>query len=66
VPVIETGVPSLQRLPLGQTIIPFRADPDGISFDVYEVVTQRFSSQHYSSAARTSPSTKSAEDSLRA
>ena len=25
--VIETHVPDLQRLPLGQTIIPFRADP---------------------------------------
>jgi SAM-dependent methyltransferase len=45
--VIETGVPDLQRLPLGQTIIPFRAEPEGISFDVYDVVTQRFSSQHY-------------------
>jgi SAM-dependent methyltransferase len=45
--VIETHVPELQRLPPGQTIIPFRADPDGISFDVYDVVTQRFSSQHY-------------------
>jgi SAM-dependent methyltransferase len=45
--VIETGVPDLQRLPLGQTIIPFRADPEGISFDVYDVVSQRFSSQHY-------------------
>jgi hypothetical protein len=45
--VIETGVPALQGLPLGQTIIPFRADPDGVSFDVYDVVTQRFSSQHY-------------------
>jgi GNAT superfamily N-acetyltransferase len=45
--VIETGVPGLQRLPLGQTIIPFRADPDGMGFDVYDVVTQRFSSQHY-------------------
>lgn len=45
--VIETGVPDLQRLPLGQTIIPFRADPEGLSFDVYDVVTQRFSSQHY-------------------
>jgi SAM-dependent methyltransferase len=45
--VIETGVPGLQSLPLGQTIIPFRADPEGISFDVYDVVTQRFSSQHY-------------------
>jgi SAM-dependent methyltransferase len=45
--VIETGVPELQRLPPGQTIIPFRAAPDGISFDVYDVVTQRFSSQHF-------------------
>jgi SAM-dependent methyltransferase len=45
--VIETHVPGLQSLPLGQTIIPFRADPEGISFDVYDVVTQRFSSQHY-------------------
>jgi Methyltransferase domain len=45
--VIETGVPSLQRLPPGQTIIPFRAEPDGISFDVYDVVTQRASSQHF-------------------
>jgi SAM-dependent methyltransferase len=45
--VIETNVPELQGLPLGQTVIPFRADPGGISFDVYDVVTQRFSSQHY-------------------
>jgi SAM-dependent methyltransferase len=45
--LIETGVPALQSLPSGQTIIPFRADPEGISFDVYDVVTQRFSSQHF-------------------
>ena len=45
--VIETGVPDLQNLPVGQTVIPFRADPEGIGFDVYDVVTQRFSSQHY-------------------
>ena len=45
--VIETEVPGLQRLSLGQTIIPFRADPGGLGFDVYDVVTQRFSSQHY-------------------
>jgi SAM-dependent methyltransferase len=45
--VIETTVPDLQNLPVGQTIIPFRADPAGISFDVYDVVTQRFSSQHF-------------------
>jgi SAM-dependent methyltransferase len=45
--VIETSVPDLQLLPPGQTIVPFRADPGGVSFDVYDVVTQRFSSQHY-------------------
>jgi len=45
--VIETGVPDLQNLPVGQTIIPFRADPGGMGFDVYDVVNQRFSSQHY-------------------
>ncbi len=45
--VIETGVPDLQRLPPGQTVIPIRAEAGGISFDVYDVVTQRFSSQHY-------------------
>jgi SAM-dependent methyltransferase len=45
--VIETGVPDLQSLPVGQTIVPFRADPEGLGFDVYDVVTQRFSSQHY-------------------
>jgi SAM-dependent methyltransferase len=45
--VVETGVPDLQNLPVGQTIIPFRADPGGFGFDVYDVVTQRFSSQHY-------------------
>jgi SAM-dependent methyltransferase len=45
--VIETNVPELQSLPVGQTILPFRAEPGGFSADVYDVVTQRFSSQHY-------------------
>jgi SAM-dependent methyltransferase len=45
--VIETGVPPLQSLPPGQTVIPFRADPEGFSFDVFDVVTQQFSSQHF-------------------
>jgi SAM-dependent methyltransferase len=46
--VIENGVPALQSLPPGQTVLPFRAEPGGFSFDVYDVVTQRFSSQHFS------------------
>ena len=44
--VIETGVPALQKLPVGQTIVPFRADAGGLGYDVYDVVTQRFSSEH--------------------
>jgi Methyltransferase domain len=45
--VIETHIPELQRLPPGATIVPFRVEPGGMSFDVYDVVTQRFSSQHF-------------------
>jgi SAM-dependent methyltransferase len=45
--VIEARVPELQRLPLGQTVLPWRADPTGLSFYVYDVVTQRLSGQHY-------------------
>jgi SAM-dependent methyltransferase len=45
--VIENGVPALQSLPPGQTVLPFRADPEGFSYDVYDVVTQAFSSQHF-------------------
>jgi SAM-dependent methyltransferase len=45
--VIEARVPELQRLPLGQTVLPWRADPSGMSYYVYDVVTQRLSGQHY-------------------
>jgi hypothetical protein len=45
--VIEARVPELQRLPLGQTVLPWRADPSGLSYYVYDVVTQRLSGQHY-------------------
>jgi SAM-dependent methyltransferase len=45
--VIEARVPELQRLPLGQTVLPWRADPDGMSYYVYDVVTQRLSGRHY-------------------
>jgi SAM-dependent methyltransferase len=49
--VIELGVPALQKLPVGQTIVPFRADAGGLGFDVYDVVTQAFSSEHITFAA---------------
>jgi len=45
--VIEARVPELQRLPLGQTVLPWRADPSGLSFYVYDVVTQGLSGQHF-------------------
>ena len=45
--VIEARVPELQRLPLGQTVLPWRADPEGMSYYVYDVVGQRLSGQHY-------------------
>jgi len=45
--VVEARVPELQRLPLGQTVPPWRADPGGMSYYVYDVVTQRLSGQHY-------------------
>jgi hypothetical protein len=45
--VIEARVPELQRLPLGQTVLPWRADADGMSFYNYDVVTQRLSGRHF-------------------
>jgi hypothetical protein len=45
--VVEARVPELQRLPLGQTVLPWRADPSGMSYYVYDVVDQRLSGQHY-------------------
>ncbi len=45
--VIEARVPELQRLPLGQAVLPWRADPAGLSYYVYDVVSQRLSGQHY-------------------
>jgi ubiquinone/menaquinone biosynthesis C-methylase UbiE len=45
--VIEARVPELQRLPLGNTVLPWRAAPDGMSYYVYDVVTQRLSGRHY-------------------
>jgi hypothetical protein len=45
--VIEARVPELQRLPLGQTVLPWRADPEAMSYYVYDVVTQRLGGRHY-------------------
>jgi len=45
--VIEARVPELQQLPLGQTVLPWRTEPDGMSFYIYDVVAQRLSGRHY-------------------
>lgn len=53
--VVEVGLPDLRRLPPGQDTVPFSVepdpDPDGggyVGFDQYDVVTQRFTSNHVS------------------
>jgi SAM-dependent methyltransferase len=45
--VIEARVPEIGRLPPGQSVLPWRADPEGMSYYVYDTATQRLSGQHY-------------------
>ncbi|MDQ7803448.1 class I SAM-dependent methyltransferase [Amycolatopsis sp. A133] len=49
--LVEVGLPDLRRLPPGQDIVPFAMTPgaaDGgyVGFDQYDIVTQRFTSNH--------------------
>ena len=44
--VIEVGVPSLQRLPPGETVIPFHVSQDRLGFDEYDVANQGLISHH--------------------
>jgi SAM-dependent methyltransferase len=44
--VIETSIPDLQRLPPGQTAVPFHISPARWAFDVYDVATQAMSSNY--------------------
>jgi SAM-dependent methyltransferase len=46
--VIEVGVPSLQRLPPGETVRPFDLSPDHVGFDEYDVANQGLRSHHFS------------------
>ena len=45
--VIELIVPDLTNVSPGHNIQPIRSDETGWSFDVYDVVTQRLTSNHY-------------------
>lgn len=44
--LVEVLVPRLQRLPPGETVMAFRADPDHWGIDEYDVVTQALVSHH--------------------
>lgn len=45
--VIEVGVPSLRRLPVGERFLPFEVQPDHLGIDEYDVANQRLVSHHY-------------------
>ena len=45
--MIEVGVPSLRRLPLGERFVPFSVTPDHVGIDEYDVVAQGLISHHY-------------------
>jgi hypothetical protein len=44
--VIEVGIPDLQRLPAGETVIPFHVSDERIGFDEYDVANQGLISHH--------------------
>ncbi|HEY0697305.1 MAG TPA: class I SAM-dependent methyltransferase [Micromonospora sp.] len=44
--VIEVLVPELRRLPPGQNVVPFQVGPTGWAYDIYDVATQRTSSNY--------------------
>ena len=45
--VIEVGVPRLQRLPPGETILPFDVSESHLGLDEYDIVSQGLISHHY-------------------
>lgn len=45
--LVETHLPDLQRLPPGQTILPFHVSESRWSFDEYAVATQGLKSHHF-------------------
>ena len=44
--VVEVMVPQVRLLPPGQTVVPFQVDDGGWAYDVYDVATQRLSSNY--------------------
>jgi SAM-dependent methyltransferase len=45
--LIEVGIPSLQRLPAGETVRPFHVSPTRLGFDEYDIAHQGLISHHY-------------------
>ena len=45
--VVEIMVPELQKLPPGETFLPFDVSPEHVGFDEYDLVHQRLTSHHY-------------------
>ncbi|MFG1921881.1 class I SAM-dependent DNA methyltransferase [Cryptosporangium sp. NPDC048952] len=45
--VIELWVPGIQRMPPGQSAVPFEVSAEHTGFDTYDLVTQRGTSHHY-------------------
>lgn len=48
--VIETFVPSVRRLPPGESLVPFDVSDHHVGIDEYDVVGQRVTSHHYTIA----------------
>lgn len=49
--LIEVGVPSLRRLPPGQSAVPFEVSEAHTGFDTYDLATQQAVSHHYTRQA---------------
>jgi SAM-dependent methyltransferase len=45
--VVEVMLPELQRLPPGETFLPFDVSPEHVGFDQYDVAVQGLTSHHY-------------------
>src|SRR3954454_207607 len=45
--VVETGLPQLQKLPPGDTVVPFDLSAEPLGFDEYDVANQGLVSHHF-------------------
>ena len=45
--LIETQVPPIQKLPIGETMHAFSSDPQHFGVDEFDIVTQNYTSHHF-------------------